>query len=549
MSRTPAALWFSVALAALAPLAAQEAPQAAAKVAPPAAIEAIVEKELLGYANYLASDELGGRLTGSKGQEAAAAYIAAHFASLGLEPLGDPEDGGEAGARSFYQRYGIERTFVVDGGKVQVGDVGLEDGFAIMGASEMEVEVVGSALWVGYGRTRGASRDVPEGADLAGKVAVVAIKGPRGSVREDLSVEQKFGMSFGVLGGLGRTARSLAKAGAAAVLFVQRDDKFGLSDVLNYVALSPGKATVTPNFPGADRSMSMMGRLARSGGVPTMVLSTGASRQVLGALGVDDEGFRAFLEDGDDAPAGKPDVACTVKVAVQHEADATASNVCAVLRGSDPALAAEAIVYSAHMDHVGKRMDGDVFNGADDNASGSAGLLAIASAYAKAESRPRRSVIFLSVSGEELGLWGSQYYSDHSTWPLDKLVANINTDMIGRSGPESGPMEVTVTPSFRHPKFSTIVRDSAVFAESMDVTFSSGDKYYSRSDHYNFAKKGIPVVFFCNGEHEDYHQVTDHADKLDGAKMERIARLAFWTGWHVANADDRPKSLGRQKGW
>ena len=212
-------------------------------------------------------------------------------------------------------------------------------------------------------------------------------------------------------------------------------------------------------------------------------------------------------------------------------------------------MRAEAIVYSAHMDHVGKRMDGDVVNGADDNASGSAGLLAIASAYAKADRRPRRSVIFLSVSGEELGLWGSQYYSDHSTWQLDKLVANINTDMIGRSGPESGPMQVTVTPSYRHPKFSTIVRDSAAFAESMGVTFSSGDKYYARSDHYNFAKKGIPVVFFCNGEHEDYHQVTDHAEKLDGAKMERIARLAFWTGWHVANADERPKGLGRQKGW
>ena len=110
-------------------------------------------------------------------------------------------------------------------------------------------------------------------------------------------------------------------------------------------------------------------------------------------------------------------------------------------------------------------------------------------------------------------------------------------------------MEVTVTPSYRHPKFSTIVRDAAAFGDSLGMEFSSGDKYYQRSDHYNFARKGIPVVFFCNGEHEDYHQVTDHADKLDGAKMERIARLAFWTGWHVANADARPENLGRQQGW
>jgi hypothetical protein len=97
--------------------------------------------------------------------------------------------------------------------------------------------------------------------------------------------------------------------------------------------------------------------------------------------------------------------------------------------------------------------------------------------------------------------------------------------------------------------FSTIVRDAASFAEQLGCTFSSGDKYYTRSDHYNFAQKGIPVVFFCTGEHEDYHQVTDHADKLDGAKMERIARLSFWTGWSVANADERPRKLGRQPAW
>ena len=544
--------FFSRALSALgltAALIAQDATEARPAPTPPEAVEVIRADALLAHATHLASDELGGRLTGSAGQHAAAAYIAAHFESLGLEPLGDLDESGAEPQRSYYQRYGIERTFVADGSSLVVDDVSLEAGYALLGGKEMKVSLEGEAVWLGYGRTRGASRDVPEGASLEGKVAVVAIKGPRGRVRDGLSVEQKFGMSFGVLGSLGRTARSLAKLGAGAVVFVQHSDKLGLSDVLNYVALSPGKANVAPDFPGADRSMAMMSRMARDGGVPTIVLSTQASAQVLAPLGVDAEALAAFLEDGEDAPEGRSGVPCKLALEVRHDEDAEASNVCAVLRGSDPELAAEAIVYSAHMDHVGKRMDGDVFNGADDNASGSAGLLAIASAFAKAGAPPRRSVIFLSVSGEELGLWGSQYYSDHSTWALDKLVANINTDMIGRSGPESGVMEVTVTPSYRHPKFSSIVRDAAVFADAMGMTFSSGDKYYERSDHYNFAKKGIPVVFFCNGEHEDYHQVTDHADKLDAEKMQRIARLAFWTGWHVADAAQRPKKLGRQKGW
>jgi len=219
----------------------------------------------------------------------------------------------------------------------------------------------------------------------------------------------------------------------------------------------------------------------------------------------------------------------------------TGINVIGTMTGTT--LPNEIVVISAHYDHIAG------CQGADDNASGSAGLLAIATAYANAKTRPRRSIIFLSVSGEELGLWGSQFYADNPTWQLDKIVANINTDMIGRSGPESGPQEVTVTPSYRHVKYSTIVRASVSFAKELGMSFTSGDKYYARSDHFNFAKKGIPVVFFCTGEHEDYHQVTDTVDKLDGAKMQRIARLAFWTGWHVASADKAPSGLGRQPHW
>jgi len=550
MHRLPTASLKLTVLVAATSLAAQNSSEPAPAAKPPAAIEKIEAAELLGHAKFLASDELGGRLTGSPGQHAAADYIAKHFEKLGLEPLGDliETEGKQGGQRGWFQHYGIERTFVVDGSMVQVGATNLKDGYAILGGREMNEKLEGEAVWLGLGRTRGASRDVPEDMDLDGKIAVVAIKAPRGNVRGDLTVEQKFGMSFRVFSWLGSTARNLAKAGASAVMFVQHEDKVGLSDVLNYVALSPGKAMVAPNFPGADAGMATMSRMARSGGVPTLVLSIGASKQVLAELDVDFEAFGKFVG-GDVRPEGKAGVDVKLQLEVKHDEDAKASNVCAVLRGSDPKLRDEAIVYSAHMDHVGKRMDGDVFNGADDNASGSAGLLTIASAFANAEQKPRRSIIFLSVSGEELGLWGSQFYSDHPTWELDKLVANINTDMIGRSGPESGEMEVTVTPSNRHAKFSTIVRDSAAFAKTMGITFSSGDKYYMRSDHYNFAKKGIPVVFYCNGEHEDYHQVTDHAEKLDAAKMERIARLAFWTGWHVANGDERPRNLGRQKNW
>ncbi len=519
-------------------------PPTAPAMQPPAAMATIVQQELLAHATFLASDELRGRLTGSPGQLAAAKYIADHFAKLGLEPLGDEVDG----KRTWLQHYGVSRTRVGEASKLQLGELTLADGFAVLGGRPIDAAVTGTLQFCGLGRVRGDHADV--GDSLAGKVAVVAIKAPRGRIGRQLGIEQKMMMSFTTLGQVGRIANGLAKKSAAAVLFVQLDDRFGFEDVLNYVAVAPGKDSLTARFDGADATMSMLGQAA--GGpadVPSLVLSVGASAKLLEQLALAPDAVAAFVAGTGERPAGKADVPATVAVTVVRDDEATACNVVAVLRGRDPALAAEAVVYSAHMDHVGTRIDGEVFNGADDNASGSAGLLAIATAYAKAAERPRRSVIFLSVSGEELGLWGSQWFADNPTWDAANLVANVNTDMIGRSGPESGPTEVAVTPSNRHAKFSTIVQDAARFGETLGLTFTSGDKYYTRSDHYNFARKGIPVVFFCNGEHEDYHQVTDHADKLDGAKMERIARLAFWTGWSVANADERPRTLGKREKW
>jgi Zn-dependent M28 family amino/carboxypeptidase len=283
--------------------------------------------------------------------------------------------------------------------------------------------------------------------------------------------------------------------------------------------------------------------------IPTAIVAGPGVKKVLEHLGVD---AAKVLEEVAKETPGKfekgSEPAGGLSLAVRTE-NVKAKNVVGYLRGSDPVLADEAVVFSAHMDHVGVRYDGDVFNGADDNASGTSGLLEIAHAFALAKERPRRSVVFLAVSGEEKGLWGSAYYADHPTWPLPQIVANVNTDMIGRSGPESGPDQVTVTPSFRHGMFSTIVRDAHRYAQAIGLGFENGDTYYARSDHYNFATKKIPVVFFCNGEHPDYHQVSDTADKLDPAKMEKIARLAFATGWAVADAAERPKVLGKCADW
>lgn len=532
---------FAAALFAQAP--AETAP--AAPAVPPAAMATIGRDELLAHATYLASDELRGRLTGSPGQLAAATYIQKHFAALGLEPLGDEKDG----ARGWFQNYGVRRTYVTPETKLLLGGLALTDGFAVLGGQAQQFAHKGELRFCGLGRVRGDNADVGPDESLAGTVAVVVARAPKGRVDGQLTVEQKFGMSFQTFNQMSTTAKALGKKGAAAVVFVQLRDRYGLSDVLNYLAVAPGKDSLQARFAGGEDGMGGLGAMLGGGSTPTFVLSQPASAKLLGELGLQPDSVADFVAEGGKRPVAKAGVVAEMTLGVAVDEAAAACNVVAVLRGSDPELAKEAIVYSAHMDHVGTRIDGEVFNGADDNASGSSGLLAIASAFAKSAQKPKRSVIFLSVSGEELGLWGSAYYADNPTWAADRIVANVNTDMIGRSGPEAGADEITVTPSHKHAMFSTIVRDAATFADVMGLTFTSGDKYYMRSDHYNFAKKGIPVVYFCNGEHEDYHQVTDHADKLDGGKMERIARLAFWTGWAVANADAKPAKLGEQPAW
>lgn len=505
----------------------------------PPGLATITSGDLKQHADYLASDQLGGRFTGSPGQLKAAEFIRDHFKKLGLKPLGDKKGGG----RDWFQKYRVERTYLLPKTSLRVGQKTFAKGFAVIPANDQDgdrsadVKVSGTMVYVG--RLGGRGGDVAVGG-LKGKVPVVVLKTPRSN-----NTQQQFGIAFTMLRRMSNKSRSLAGDGAAAVIFLLLDDDAGLCSALTYMALIPGKDLLAR---GRDRGMAVQVQQLK-GSIPWIITSREVSEAVLKRLKLAPDEVLEPLADEVLKTSRKTRSRARVQVCVRRDGDAHAVNVCGVLPGSHKTLKQEAVIYSAHMDHIGTRLDGDAFNGADDNASGTAGLMEIAAAFAGLPEPPKRSIIFLAVSGEELGLWGSDFYAEHPTWPLKRIVANINTDMIGRSGPESGPDQVTVTPSYHHGKFSTIVRDAARIAGKLGLGLTSGDKYYQRSDHYNFAKKGIPVVFFCDGEHVDYHQVTDHADKLDPVKMERVARLAFWTGWLVAQASRRPETLGRQKSW
>jgi len=485
----------------------------------PAGISVIDQKGLKEHAYFLASDELGGRYTGMPGQLEAAEYIKKYFQSLGLSPLGDKS----RGKRTFLQKFPLERTYL-DPKKTSVafGGKTYKSGFAVVpGKDSKPVRASGQFVYCGTGNPD----TLPKG--FKRKIPVVLLKtssgGPRSAMRGGRQVNRARDVN-----------RVLASRGAKVVVFLIITKDGGVMDSMNTSALLPEKhALVNP--------AKRRGRGLSQHSVPSVFLPPEKSKLLLAKLG--------YEVADDSVQQVKPKAKSSGKVYVQVREDKKfrAVNVCAVLEGTS--RKSEALVYSAHMDHMGIRMDSDAFNGADDNASGTSGLLEIAEAFAKSQPRPKRSIIFLAVSGEELGLWGSHYYSEHPTWPLKKIIANVNIDMIGRHTSLSPENAVSVTPSKDHGKFSSLVRNAAEIAGKMGMQFSNGDTYYQRSDHYNFARKGVPVVFFCDGEHEDYHQVTDHADKLDYPKMEQIARLAFWTGWQVANARGRPKELGKQSSW
>ena len=220
----------------------------------------------------------------------------------------------------------------------------------------------------------------------------------------------------------------------------------------------------------------------------------------------------------------------------------TAPNTVGILEGSDPALRREYLVFSAHMDHIGVSpgLPDSVNNGADDDASGTTGVIELAEAFSRPGARPRRSIIFLTVSGEEKGLWGSRWFSEHPAVPLEQLVADVNIDMIGRNwadtivaiGKEHSDLGATLERvNAAHPELGMIAIDDRWPEE----------RFYFRSDHYNFARKGVPAIFFFNGVHEDYHRVTDSPEKINSEKESRILRLLYYFGREIGDAPERPK--------
>jgi hypothetical protein len=477
------------------------------------------------HVRFLASDELAGRETGSPAIARTEEYVAAFFGSVGLRPLPGRSD--FFVPFTLYRRgYDLERTYLVlrseeDERLFRAGNDFKPFDFSAEGAVEAEV------VFAGYGITAPEhDYDDYAGLDVTGKIVLVLRHEP-GETDPQSSFD---GASNSAHALFATKAKNAEAHGAAGMLLV--------TDPLNH---DPGDDL---RLGGALRLDEPTGdREGDDGGLLALHVSRGIARALVAPGGKSLSELQLAL-DGGSSPASLAVAEVTARIGVQRLSAAEAvpaRNVAGYLEGGDPALRDEWIVVGAHHDHIGA-FDGEgdsVFNGADDNASGTAGLLALARFFGQRQSRPRRSLVFVTFSAEEKGMLGSRALVDRELIPVERVVFMLNLDMIGRNGEE--PVQVFGDGLARGLRE---IIEAANAPVGLDLTYA-GTSYAGNSDHDAFYRAEVPFTFFFTGEHADYHRLGDHADKLDYERMLSIVTLSEGVIDALAGADRLPRFIHR----
>ena len=467
------------------------------------AAQSITQSDIRRRIAIIADDSMRGRDTPSPELDQVATYIAGEYKRLGLRPAGDGND--------YLQRYSLDRVQIV-------GD---SSAIMIHGPVDTTLQYGSDALFSG---------NVFESRDYAGEL--VLLSGPlSGSLGPDTTLV----------------------AGKMVILASGPRNRGERERVLGWKPAG----IIVPSMAPDSMWMQLINRVARpqlrdpslqSGG-PMVLAVRGATLQPIVARLGGDLAAAQSAQALQVTPLRGAQLHVHARVRVLERR--SAPNVVAILPGSDPKLKDEYVVFSAHMDHVGVagpkgsggcRAQGadSICNGADDDGSGTVAVVEIAEAFARLNPKPKRSILFVNVSGEEKGLWGSEYFADHPPVPLHNVVADLNIDMVGRNwrdtivaiGKEHSDLGATLNRvAAEHPELNMKPIDDLWPQEN----------FYGRSDHYNFAKKGVPILFFFNGTHEDYHRPGDSPDKIDAEKEARVAQLIFYLGLEVANTPARPK--------
>jgi hypothetical protein len=503
-------------------------------------VDYLTKEQLRDYLSFIASDELEGRDTPSRGLNIAAKFLATHLSRWGYKPAGDNG--------SYFQSIILQRcrvipseTFVELNG--QKFSFGLE-----MISSSTGGNISALLVYVGHGYIHKEKKLNPyEGISVKGKIMVVLGGFPQGISRGDF--RGKIGVDYNSPSNYAKTN------GALGVITIPSTRALGEWEKNRTSIVEKGSITV-PAFEKPD--------------VPPEVPSITASSKLVDAIFSDEKIGVASMSNRASADSVLPfefssEKHITINVAVKTDTVMT-QNVVAVLEGSDKKLKDEYVAFGAHYDHIGitTPVNGDsINNGADDDGSGTAGLLSMAEAFAKGD-RTKRSLLFVWHCGEEKGLWGSKYFVEHPTVPLANIVTQLNIDMIGRSKPDTGAASTNEDYSKAHEVFSIgsnmMSTDLGKLNEELNSSFlklklnykfddsNDPNRLFYRSDHYNYAKMGIPIIFFFDGIHEDYHRVTDEIEKIDFDKYLEVVETIYALGTKIANLHHRPvvdKQLSR----
>ena len=490
------------------------------------------------HLTILAADWMEGRETGERGQKMAATYLADQFRSFGLKPVVK-----EGSAHSYLQKFDLEKRSWKDV-SIKLDTVNkkfLED-FYLYGDFDIPVPEKSELVFGGYGIDAANYSDykTKEGkthTSIKGKTVILFSGEP---FSDSISMVTKT-KSTSIWANDWRKKATAAKAlGAKNVIViigsVDNDFKNRLNQIKNHL-VQP-----TLGYTHKQRASS------------AIFVPVSLAAQMLGTTA--DELIKIRDERSKTIAAGKSyknkltPLSFTLKVEVTKSKVST-ENVLGLIEGTDKKD--EIVVITAHYDHIGKEGD-KIYFGADDDGSGTTALIEIAEAFgmaAKDGLKPRRSILIMPLTAEEKGLMGSEYYTDKPVFPLSKTVVDLNIDMIGRLDSlhkaNNDPNYVYIIGSDRlSTQLHKINEDANKKSVNikLDYTFNSfndPNRFYFRSDHYNFAKNRIPVIFYFTGTHEDYHKPTDTVDKIDFDKLTKITRLVFYTAWELANTEERIK--------
>ena len=470
----------------------------------------VTEEDLKKHLYTYASDEFEGRETGQPGQKKAVEYLKAHYEKLGIPAAKSDGD--------YFQKVPLELKMLPTG-TVSINGVEHQIGNHIMSFWEA-VGKTNELIYLGYGIEEGEYSDY-KGLDVNGKWVIMKAGEPKNADGTFVLSGSEEASKWSNISEGPELREDLANAkGVKGMIYF---DETNFSRYKRYYDYMKNNDSGQMSFVSEENEAAM--------------------------LVVDSEIASKIYADisSSDTPKVIP-VAFETNLAAANTPVDT-ENVVAVLKGSEKPN--EYVVISSHLDHIGVTADGQINNGADDDGSGSVALLEIAEAFKKAADAgngPKRSIVFLHVTGEEKGLLGSQYYTDNDPiFPLAQTVANLNIDMIGRIDPkrEGDRNYIYLIGS---DKLSTDLHNLSEEVNKkymnieLDYTYNDENdpnRFYYRSDHYNFAKNNIPIIFYFNGTHDDYHRPGDTPDKINYDLLQNRTRLVFHTAWEVANREAR----------